>query len=154
MLKTKGTKIINDKGGEVVLKGLNRPSLEWNNQGQYLGPLDITTMRGWGANVIRIPLNQEFWKASASRETNGSYKQTVDAMIYYAIKNNMAVILSRQTPTDYMATKDTIDFWEDIAPTYHDFGTVLFDLFNEPWDDPSGKIKITKEIWLPVVTGT
>jgi hypothetical protein len=148
VLSTKGASIINDRGNEVRLKGLNRPSLEWNKQGQYLSPLDITTMRGWDANVIRIPLNREFWKPSASRETKGSYKQIVDAMIYYAIENDMAVILGLHWPTDYMATKEAIEFWQDIATTYKDFGTVLFDLFNEPWDDPSGKIKITKEIWL------
>ena len=148
VLNTKGAKILNDKGGEVVLKGLNRPSLEWSDKGQYLSPLDITTMRGWRANVIRIPLNRTYWAKSDSREKIGSYKQIVDAMIYYAIENKMAVILDLHSPSDYMATPEAIEFWEDIATTYRDFGTVLFDLFNEPWDDPSGKIKITEDIWL------
>jgi len=38
-----------------------------------------------------------------------------------------------------MATKDAIEFWKDIAGTYGEFGTVLFDLFNEPWVYPDAE---------------
>jgi hypothetical protein len=134
MLRTNGASIIDDRGGTVILKGLNRPSLEWNVKGQYLSPLDIKTMSGWLGNVIRIPLNRNSWKASAPRETIGSYKQIVDAMIYYAIENDMAVILDNHAPQDYLPAKDAIEFWKDLAATYCEFGTVLFDLHNECYD--------------------
>ncbi len=92
VLRTQGAKIVNDRGADVVLKGLTRPSLEWpidrlpGYYGEHLSQKDIEFTRGWGANVIRIPLNQTFWKESAPREVIGSYKQIVDAMIYYAIE--------------------------------------------------------------------
>jgi hypothetical protein len=143
-LRTKGPKIVNEQGKEVWLKGLNRPSLEWG-MGQYLSPLDIETMRGWGANVIRIPLNRISWKDSADRTKNGSYKQIVDAMIYHAIKNHMAVILGLHAPQDFMAPPEAIEFWKDIATTYRDFGTVLFDLFNEPWDHGRANSRLDTE---------
>ena len=147
-LRTKDGKIVNDQGKVVVLKGLARPSLEWNRQGQYLSQSDIAAMRKWGANVIRIALNQAFWLDSGPRESMGSYKQIVDAMIYYAIKLEMAVILDLHiirptTPVqqDNMANVASIRFWQDIAKTYADFGTVLFELYNEP-------NAITNEQWL------
>jgi hypothetical protein len=149
VLSTDGPKIVNNRGADVVLKGVTRPSLEWpapifdgehhrlGYHGQWLSPSDIKTMRGWGANVIRIPLNQAFWLNSKPREVIGSYKQIVDAMIYYAIEQNMAVILDLHRllpdpPEGKMANTQSIDFWTDVAKTYATFGTVLFELFNEP----------------------
>jgi len=152
-LSTKDGTIVNDKRNVVVLKGIARPSLEWNVNGQYLSSSDIATMSTkWSANVIRISLNQAFWLASAPRETFGSYKQIVDAMIYYAIQQKIAVILDlhiiKSVPPgghavpDNMANEDSIHFWQDIARTYATFGTVLFELYNEP------KPAITQQQWL------
>ena len=140
---------MNDHGNVVVLKGLARPSLEWNVNGQYLSASDIKTMRTWGANVIRVSLNQAFWLGSAPRESFGSYKQIVDAIIYYAIEQKMAVILDlhilKSTPgraiQENMANQDSIGFWRDVARTYASFGTILFELYNEP-------NQVTHEQWL------
>jgi hypothetical protein len=100
VLSVNGANIVNDFGEKVRLKGVSRPSLEWNKQGQYLGPTDVAYMRGWasqtrgmypGVNVVRIPLCQPFWLESQPRNVVGSYKQIVDAMIYYSIAQGMAV---------------------------------------------------------------
>ncbi|MFZ4115477.1 MAG: glycoside hydrolase family 5 protein [Chthoniobacterales bacterium] len=138
VLSTAGDNIVNDKGASIILKGLVRPSLEWNAQGQYLSPSDITNIRNWGANVIRIDLNQGYWLSSAPISTKGSYKQIVDAIIYYATQNNMAVILDLHwlTPNggqQPMANSDSIAFWQQVATQYKDFGTVIFELYNEPY---------------------
>src|SRR4051794_8731410 len=49
----------------------------------------------------------------------------------------MAVILDlhwtqygSQSP---MANKDSIRFWQEVATQYKDFGTVIFELYNEPY---------------------
>ncbi|OGT64254.1 MAG: hypothetical protein A3J38_07305 [Gammaproteobacteria bacterium RIFCSPHIGHO2_12_FULL_45_9] len=136
MLSVQGNRIMNDRGQTVILKGVARPSLEWNSQGQYFSIADIQNMKKWGANAIRISLKQQRWFESDSITTIGSYKQIIDAIIYYAIKEGMAVILDlhwttadSQTP---MANRDSIRFWTEVASQYKDFGTVLFELFNEP----------------------
>ena len=146
VLTTNGARIVNDQDNTVLLKGVVRPSLEWNSQGQYLGASDIAAMHSWGANCIRIPLNQVWWIASQPRTTTGSYKQIVDAMIYYAIQQGMAVILDlHKTDTSEtaapMANQDSITFWQDVAKTYAGFGTVLFELHNEP-------VNISEQQWL------
>ncbi|EKD45549.1 MAG: Endo-beta-1,4-glucanase [uncultured bacterium] len=145
VLSTNGADIINNKGNKIILKGLVRPSLEWNEQGENLSIQDIQNMRGWEANVIRIDLNQNYWFASGPSTQMGSYKQIINAMVYYAIQNNMAVILdlhwTENGHQSNMANKDSIRFWKEVANEYKNFGTVLFELFNEPTN-------INKNIWL------
>jgi Cellulase (glycosyl hydrolase family 5) len=158
VLRTDGPKIVNDRGDTVVLKGVTRPSLEWPLKGlpewchgQHLSPLDMDNMHNWGANVIRITLNQFFWLNSKPREVIGSYRQIVDAMIYNAILRKMAVILDLHqiapNVPGLMANGQSIDFWTDVAKTYKDFGTVLFELFNEPHDLDADKQK-AQGMWL------
>lgn len=137
-LSVNNNHIINNHGKTILLKGVVRPSLEWNSQGQYLNPHDLEIMHTkWNANVIRLDLNQNFWFASADKSTAGSYKQIIDAIIYYATQNHMAVILDlhwtengHQNP---MANKESIRFWKEVAGEYKNFGTVIFELFNEPF---------------------
>ncbi len=144
VLSVSGDQIVDAKGNQIRIKGIARPSLEWNKQGQYLSPQDIANMKGWNANVVRIDMNQSYWLASEAKTVMGSYKQIIDAMIYYATKEGMLVILDlhwltqNQSP---MANSDSITFWTQIADEYKDFGTVLFELYNEPYG-------ITQEQWL------
>lgn len=121
VLLTSGKNLTNNKGQVVLLKGLVRPSLEWNPQGQYLTSADFTNMKGWGANVLRIDLNESYWLASGPVTQAGSYQQIVNAMVYYAVQNNMAVILDlhwltqNQSP---MADQNSLTFWTQVAEAY------------------------------------
>lgn len=145
ILRVQGTHIVSNEGKQVVLKGMVRPSLEWSPQGQFLSEQDLKTMSAWKINVIRIDLNQNYWFASKPVTTPGSYKQIINALIYYAIRNDLVVILDlhwtengHQNP---MANKKSIQFWKEVAQDYKTFGTVIFELFNEPYS-------INKEVWL------
>lgn len=128
-----------------------RPSLEWSAQGQNLSPQDIENMRHWNANVIRLDLYQNYWFASEPATQKGSYKQIINAIIYYAIQNKMAVILdlhwtdgAYQSP---MANANSVTFWKQVANDYKNFGTVIFELFNEPYGfDPNNKSDLDR--WL------
>jgi len=149
ILTVQGTNIVDNNGNKIILKGFSRPGLEWQETGVNLSPQDIANMKKWNCNVVRISLNQVFWAKSAPATTLGSYKQIVDAMISECIKNKMSVILdlhwtdegnaiNGQTP---MADTKSIDFWTNIASTYKNFGTVIFELYNEPFE-------ISKDTWL------
>jgi hypothetical protein len=150
VLSVSGDKIVNNRGKTVSLKGLCRPSLEWNKYGQYLNPLDIVRLCHWHnsatCNAIRVSLCQELWFASGDKTVKGSYKQIIDAIIYYAIKEKMAVILDLHklvvaVDGPNMANSQSKQFWAQVAAEYKDFGTVLFELFNEPHD-------IAQDTWL------
>lgn len=122
-----------------------RPSLEWNPQGQYLGKTDIDAMSTWQINALRLDLNQNYWFSSAATTQIGSYKQIINAIIYYATHHGLVVILDlhwtengHQSP---MANKASLRFWKEVAQEYKGFGTVLFELYNEP-------VNISKHTWL------
>lgn len=145
ILSVNGANIVDNKGEKIILKGLVRPSLEWNAQGENLSEPDLKNIKSWGANVIRIDLNQNYWFKSGPSTEIGSYKQIINAMIYYAIQNHMAVILDLHWTEDghqsNMANKDSLRFWKEVATEYKNFGTVLFELFNEPTG-------IDQNVWL------
>jgi len=145
ILSTQGNNLVDEQGNTIILKGVARPSLEWNPKGQYLSAADIEKMHEWGANTIRLDLNQNYWFESKPATTKGSYKQIINAIVYYAIQNHMVVILDlhwtengHQNP---MANRDSLRFWNEVATDYKDFGTVIFELFNEPYN-------IGKIVWL------
>lgn len=147
-LSASGNKILLNNTTPVRLKGVARPSLEWNNQGQYLSTADITNMHSFGADMIRLDLNADYWNNSAELTTQGSYKQIVDAIIYYAQQNNMVVILDYHWSNDQvqqqaMAPNNTTstNFWKSVASKYKNFDNVIFELYNEPHD-------ITTSVWL------
>jgi len=143
-LATIGKDIVADRR-PIKLKGVVRCSLEWNQKGQYLSPEDIAEMAKQGATTIRIPLNQNSWFSSADADTKGSYKQIIDAMIAEATKHGMAVILDLHRTKDgqqsSMANKESLIFWQQVAEAYKAFGTVIFELFNEP-------VGIDQNTWL------
>lgn len=147
-LSVKGANIVNNKGQKIILKGFARPSLEWNPKGEYLSIDDIKKMHNWQGvpvNTIRLDLNQNFWFSSGPVTQKGSYKQILNAIVFHAIQNNMVVIFDlhwtengHQSP---MANKSSLRFWKEVANDYKDFGTVIFELFNEPYD-------VDKKTWL------
>ena len=149
ILNVSGNNIMDNKGNIVTIKGFCLPGLEWRKDGVHLSPQDIANIKKWKTNVVRISLNQTFWTDSEPATKLGSYKQIIDAIIAESIKNNMAVILdlhwtdegaaiNGQTP---MADAKSLVFWKEVATTYKNFGTVMFELYNEPF-------QISHNVWL------
>lgn len=152
ILQVSGDQIVTDRGDPVLLKGLVRPSLEWSPTGQYLSTQDLSNIANWNSggsiarsNVIRLDLYQGYWLSSGPVTQMGSYKQIINAIVYYATQLGMAVILDLHwTNSGYqspMANQDSITFWQQVATDYASFGTVLFELYNEPYS-------ITTDVWL------
>ncbi len=152
VLSVQGNQIVNDRGDSILIKGLVRPSLEWSATGQYLSVQDLSNIANWkssgvvaDSNAIRLDLYQGFWLNSQPVTAQGSYKQIINAIVYYATQLGMAVILDLHwTNAGYqspMANLDSITFWTQVASDYKDFGTVMFELYNEPYG-------ITPQVWL------
>ena len=126
-----------------LFRGVARPSLEWNPAGEGLSAVDYERMAGWGANVVRIALNQGFWLPGSSVHAP-SYPEIVDQQIAWAHDAGLDVILDLHwsdrgdfglTPDQQrMADEHSIAFWDEVATRYQDDGRVLFELYNEPHD--------------------
>ncbi|MDP8998952.1 MAG: glycoside hydrolase family 5 protein [Myxococcota bacterium] len=156
---TNGGSVCAADGTLHTFHGVDRPSLEWRSDGENLSAADFAAMAGWGANVVRIALNQDFWLSGAALY-QPSYARAVDAAVTWAEAAGLDVILDLHwsdagdlsvTSTDHampgyskqqtMADLNSIEFWKEVAARYKGDGHVLFELYNEPHD-------ITWDVWL------
>ena len=153
---TNGATVCAIDGTPHTFVGVDRPSLEWSPGGAGISAADFQMMAGWGANVVRIALNQDFWLSGAALH-DPSYRLTVDQAVKWAEAAGLDVILdlhwsdagdltvtstasqgpgnSQQQP---MADVNFIQFWKEVADAYKGDGRVIFELYNEPhgigWD--------------------
>jgi hypothetical protein len=127
-----------------VLHGMARPSMEWSATGEHVGSADFQIMKSWGARIVRIALNQDFWLAGAAKHS-GAYAANVDQAVQQARQLGLDVILDlhwsdrgdlqNQGPGQQrMADQNSITFWSEVAAKYKGDGRVLFELYNEPHD--------------------
>jgi len=84
--------ICTQTGEAHVFRGLARPSLEWSPAGDHLSERDFRLMAAWGANVVRLPLNQAFWLDDSPQFAAG-YADLVDDAVSWAKAAGMDVIL-------------------------------------------------------------
>jgi len=141
---TSGNTIYRYDGTPHQFHGVDRPSLEWSPIGENLSLGDYQKMAGWGANVVRIALNQAFWLRTAG------YPQTVDQQVTWAEMAGLDVILDLHwsdrgttgtAAQQRMADSNSKIFWREVADAYESDGRVLFELYNEPHD-------VSWDVWL------
>lgn len=134
-----GNKLYDPTGAQVRLRGVDRPSFEWNALGEDASLSDYSLMRDkWAANVVRISLNQDFWLAG------DSYAVTIDQQVAWVTSLGMGVILDlhwNNGGQQQMADKNSITFWSAVATRYKSNAWVMFELYNEPHD-------IAWSVWL------
>lgn len=138
-----GNQIYDAEGNVHVFRGVDRPSLEWDPNGEGLSAEDIQLIAGWNANVVRVAINQGFW-LEGSVVYDPSYRQRVDQVIQWCEDAGMDVILdlhwsdrgdfSVVPGQQRMADENSRAFWHSVADRYKDNGRVLFELYNEPHD--------------------
>lgn len=146
-----GDTIFHASGAPHIFRGISRPSLEWNPAGQYLSQADFERIASWKANVVRLPLNQDFWLAGAALHDPG-YEAAVDQAVRWARAAGLDVILdlhwsdrgdlsTRSPQQQRMADGNSIVFWREVATKYKGDGRVIFELYNEPHD-------VSWDVWL------
>lgn len=144
--RVEGNRIIDSAGNTHLFRGINRPSLEWSATGENLSVDDFRRMRDWNANVVRLPMNQKYW-----RDDTSGYRQRISQTISTIESLGMDVILdlhwsdkgdSAANPAQQrMADANSIEFWKQVAAAYKEDGRVLFELYNEPHD-------VSWDVWL------
>ena len=140
MLRAQGNRLVTVDGGkEVWLQGLNVPSLEWSVTGEQVHKSIVVGIDEWKGNVIRLPVNHEYWFGRKGQTDGGAaYRAVVDQAVTLAANRGAYLVLDLHT---YRAPKtEFLEFWTDAATRYKNHPAVLFDLMNEPHDT-------TWEIW-------
>ena len=118
------------------------------------GAATAEAIASWGANVVRLPLNQDCWNATnevTAEYAGDNYQLAVLTFVQQLNAAGLAVIIdlhSRKTdgPSTSgqraMPDMDSITFFSSVAATFADNPSVMFDAFNEPYsryDDAHGK---------------
>lgn len=128
-----GTKVLDKNGKEVLLRGVNVPSLGWKPVGEYVLRSIMVAVDDWKSNVIRLPVRAEFWfgKDDSQKDGGAAYRQLVDDAITMAANRGAYTVLDLHS---FRAPKQMhADFWKEAAAKYKDNPAVLFDLFNESY---------------------
>jgi aryl-phospho-beta-D-glucosidase BglC (GH1 family) len=146
-----GNTICTADGRPHLLHGVDRPSLEWNSNGENLSAADFQLMATWNANAVRVALNQDYWLSASPIHAPG-YIPLVDQVIAWAEEAGLDVILDLHWSDagvlgsctngcqKKMADANSVTFWTEVATRYQGDGRVIFELYNEPHD-------VTWSVW-------
>ena len=143
--------IVDSAGNPIHLHGVDRSGTEFacTSSGFFDGPADqasVDAMKTWHVNAVRVPLNEDCWlgiNGIASAYGGANYQSAIKTWVNLLTQNGMIVILdlhwtapgsslaASQAP---MADADhSPTAWSQIAKTFASNGSVIFDLFNEPF---------------------
>lgn len=136
-----GTRILGPDGAPFVPRGVNRNSLESSVDGWYWDWGDALAIADWGANIVRVPLSQQFWLAE-SCDYSPRYRDNVDKAVRLITNAGMVALLDLHHSSrgatcgvnarQKMADELSVEFWREVAARYGGRADVAFDLYNEP----------------------
>jgi hypothetical protein len=158
-----GNQMLDTDGTPLVPKGVTFPFLTGDTDASgavRLADPPVDDVYVWGANALRIQLNQEYWLSDCpvllSYARTTSYRAAVADAVARLTGRGVRVFLSLLATERGAATgcaaatrpwlKEMADersptFWSSVASTFASNPLVVFDLYNEPHD-------ITKDVWL------
>ena len=142
------SRIVGPGGEPIVLRGVNRMGFEYScvqGKGLLDAPLDqasVDAITAWGANAVRLPLNEHCWLGIAGSPSGADYQNGVVDYVHRLVSSGLYVVLDLHwsAPGAGMATEQqampntdhSAEFWASVARRFRDEGRVIFDLFNEP----------------------
>lgn len=154
-LAVSGNRIVVAATGQpILLRGVNRSGLEWaepdedgfcSAAGISRSEIDFI-VKGWGCNIVRLPLNQNWALNGRSRWNADDYLGEIDCVIRWAAHGGAYTLLDLQwldADQSFGGNRNfvaplpnlkSLDFWQRLAGRYREEPAVLYDLFNEPHD--------------------
>ncbi|MGB8356089.1 MAG: glycoside hydrolase family 5 protein [Chthoniobacteraceae bacterium] len=133
-LHVAGNQLQTPDGKTVWLQGLCVDSMQWNAGGEHILQSIPVAIDQWHANVIRLPVKENFWFGWGPWQKKGdngmTYRKLVDAAVEAAASRGAYLVLDLHqfgAPTE-----NHVAFWKDAALRYKNHPAVLFELFNEP----------------------
>jgi endoglucanase len=151
----RGNQILDLGGAPVRFRGINlRGHHTPRNYGGRLEmpPVQAQDLYVWGADSVRIALNQEHWLANCAARRAGHrlrYRDAIaDEVNAITAKGMWALITltvvergqatgcqqAEKPHLKEMADNRSVPFWTSVASTFRSNPRVAFDLFNEPRD--------------------
>ncbi|MEU5199377.1 glycoside hydrolase family 5 protein [Streptomyces scabiei] len=149
-LKVCGTKLCNQQGKTIQLRGMSTHGLQWYSQCVTGGSLDALA-GDWRADVLRVSL----YVQEGGYETDPrGFTDLVHATIEQATARGMYAIvdwhmLDPGDPHHNLARAKT--FFSEIAQRHRDKNNVLYEIANEPSGVSWPRIKSYAEQLIPVI---
>ncbi|MFA6297626.1 MAG: cellulase family glycosylhydrolase [Nocardioides sp.] len=154
--------LVDGRTGRVfVPRGVNWSSFEYAcAQGWGLSSLDTLppdgaadearTIASWGANTVRLPLNQDCWLGTRGApvsdrfedRTVTDYRAEVSGLVEALNDAGLVVILdlhsrkrigSAEFGSLAMPDAESLAFWDSVATAFRDHPSVMFDAFSAPY---------------------
>lgn len=120
----------------------------------------------WGANTVRLPLNQDCWLGTRGAPVSDQhderspqgYRAEVRRFVDALHRAGLVVVLDlhsrkRLTAPEFgnlaMPDPESLAFWTSVATAYRDDPSVMFDAFNEPYSRYDGADRLVFELTWP-----
>ncbi|MCF6404864.1 discoidin domain-containing protein [Chitinophaga filiformis] len=149
-LKVVGTKLCNQNGYPIQLRGMSTHGIQWYAGCITDASLDTLT-RDWGADILRVSM----YVQEDGYETNPSYYTSlVKQFVNKATARGLYALIDFHmlTPGDpNYNTSRAITFFTDIANTYKNNNNVLYEICNEPNGVSWASIKSYADQVIPVI---
>ncbi|HWD40468.1 MAG TPA: cellulase family glycosylhydrolase [Fimbriimonas sp.] len=144
-LHVEGSKLIED-GREVILRGVDVPSLESSSEGDHVFRSCRVALEDWHANCVRLPLSQDQWfaKIPGPKKKVADYRNQVMDTVTYVTHSDGYVVLDLESSDagqwaknlgpHNMPDANSENFWKDVAHAYRGNPRVLFELYGPTHD--------------------
>lgn len=134
-LSVSGTKLVDENGDVLQLRGVSTHGLQWFPQ--YVNKATFQTIRDeWSANVIRLAMyTAEGGYCVSDSATKTKLKKLVTDGVEYATELGLYVIidwhiLADGNPNTYKSEAKA--FFKEMAQKYKNYDNVLYEICNEP----------------------
>jgi hypothetical protein len=148
-LHVAGNQLEDPAGNTVTLRGVNITSLEYRPDDDNVLLAVNTAINSWHANILRLPVNEdfwfghdEFWTGAEAGDGGAAYRALVDQVISTAQADNVYVVLDlhwsdmgvwgANNGQHFMPDDHSTLFWQDAAVRYANNPAVFYDPYNEP----------------------
>ena len=149
-LSTSGNRILQANGAQFVPRGVVLNGLETKPAASTVTQEAVIQAKVWGANIVRLPLGEQFWLSSNCDYSPG-YQTEVDQVVQWITSLGMVALLDLHTntligcqaggPHNMADEAQSPIFWSQVAARYGSNPLVAFDLYNEPHD-------ISNQVWM------
>ncbi len=134
---TSGNQILRN-GTAHKIRGLVRPSMEWDYSGFGVTREDVQRMKKWRANAVRLAVKDTLWKGAATGAAAGdgaAYQRNVKRAVSWILQQGMDAILDLHYVAG-MPTAEHATFWDNVSKdAFFKDGRIIFELYNEPVGD-------------------
>lgn len=132
-LRVEGTKLVDETGKAVQLRGVSTHGLSWFPE--YVNGAMIAQLKDWGCNVVRLALYTAEYNGYCSGGNKEALKRRIDEGVRAAVEQEMYVIIDWHILSDGnpVTHKDEAKkFFAEMAERYAGLPNVIYEICNEP----------------------